>query len=198
MNPEQYWRNRGPDVIGLDVLSEDSAARQAATYQAIAHWVMKTRAANVLDVGCNVAALALYLRQQGYAGSYLGVDSNAYALYMVKREQATLGNLRALPFKDKQFDAVVVKDVIEHLEDYTPLREAFRVASHSAIVATYLPWSTEAAVIERHPDLYFINRYRESDIGELAADCGFRLVETQIIHESNGWPNQVVRWERVQ
>jgi SAM-dependent methyltransferase len=198
MKPEEYWVLRGSDVIGQDVLRDGAAARQAATYQAVATWVMAYRIEDVLDVGCNVAALALFLRAAGYDGLYKGLDTNPYALRIARArgESVDDGNLRNLDFGEKAYQAVVVKDVIEHLESPEPLSEAFRVAREYVVVATYLPWTDAPAAITRHADGYYTNRYRFADVTALAARCGFDLIETQIVNEANGQPNQVTLWRR--
>lgn len=207
MRPEQYWIQRGADVIGLDAMRSD--CRQADTYRAIADWLIRLGDGDVLDVGCNVAALAVFLRYAGWCGRYVGVDTNPHALKIAKRRETVppddkqlssgvqRGNIRRLKFAARQFQAVVVKDVIEHLESAEPLREAFRVARESVVVATYLPWTDGPSVIERHADGYYTNRYNADDMAALAGDCGFGLVESLVVSETTGWPNQITFWRRI-
>lgn len=197
MKPEDYWLQYGDNVVGTDVLEAKDKARQAPTYQAIARWIIAHDVQDALDVGCNVAALAMFLRKHGYVQRYLGIDHNPHALIIATDyEKVESGNLRHLAFKDKTFDCVVVKDIVEHLESYKPLREAFRVSSRYVIVGTYLPWTDEPAHIAKHPDGYYANRYRQSDVLKLAAKCGFKMIEQLGIDETSGWPNQVTYFER--
>lgn len=197
MRPEDYWINRGEDVIGLDVLADGEHARQAATYETIARLIYGNQPLLVLDIGCNVAALKDFLEQQRFLGLYVGIDTNKHALKIAQRKALVeVGNLRKLRFSDRQFHSVVVKDVIEHLESPEPLREAFRVSNRYVIIATYLPWHDAPSQIAQHPDGYYTNIYNRQEIIALARECGFELIETIPTKETNGTANEVTVWER--
>jgi ubiquinone/menaquinone biosynthesis C-methylase UbiE len=198
VRPEEYWVAYGENVVGTDVLRDGSQARQAATYQAIVDWIIARGIEDVLDVGCNVAALAMFLRLSGYSGAYAGIDANPYALYIAEHsgEAVQIGNIRNLEYPDRSFQCVVVKDIIEHLESYDALVEPFRVARQYVVVGTYLPWTDGEPEITRHSDGYFANRYRSQDVIDLAAQCNFSLIQTLAVSEATGWPNQVTFWER--
>lgn len=206
MTPEQYWINRGEDVIGTDVLREGLGARQGKVYRAIALWIMGHHVKDVLDVGCNIAALEWFLRESGYTGEYIGIDSNAHALSLAdlriqrqaeRRSWLLNYNLRHIRYDGESRECVVVKDVIEHLETPELLSEAFRVAAKYVIVSTYIPWTaTGEARIVRHGDGYYTNRYRLEDILHLTLAWGFRRTETAIVAETNGTPNQINIFER--
>jgi SAM-dependent methyltransferase len=79
----------------------------------------------LLDVGCGSAWLGEHF------ASYTGVDVSPEAVAAAARRgrtvvQADVGD--ALPFADESFDAVVLKDVLEHVPDPVALvREAHRV-----------------------------------------------------------------------
>lgn len=200
MKPEQYWIDRGADVIGTDVLREGDNARQAATYLTLVDLIMKRYGALfVLDAGCNLGVLEMDLRQNGFVGRYLGIDSNPSAIQygLQLGNHVKLGNLRALDFPDRGVDVVVIKDVLEHLESFEPLREAFRVAWQAVIVSVYIPWTEQPEQITRHDEGYYTNRYCISDVIALAAECGWTLVETIDTRETNGTPNAVYVWERL-
>lgn len=196
MRPEDYWIARGEDVIGLDVLTDGESARQAATYQAIVDVVIRRQIKSVLDIGCNVTALKMFLDRYDFQGFYIGVDTNINALSRTGMLLAAEGDLRQLGFLNEMFQCSIVKDVIEHLESPEPLREAFRVASEYTIIATYLPWHDAPSEIVQHPDGYYTNTYNRQEIIDLARECGFELVETIATQETNGTPNEVTVWER--
>lgn len=200
MKPEQYWIDRGEDVIGADVLRDGVNARQAATYQVIAEWIVGQGIREVFDVGCNVAALDLFLRETGYKGSYHGVDTNEYAVRRVNQLGVRAGvmSLRHLLYDDASWETVVVKDVIEHLEGPHLLAEAFRVATKYVIVATYIPWDLHGRWIERHLDGYFTNRYNVGEVLALTESWGYELLETLDLVETNGSPNAIYVFERSQ
>lgn len=198
MTPETFWIHLRENVIGVDVLREGTEARQAATYRAIAQWLLQHSVIDILDIGCNVAALARFLAGMDYAGRYFGIDSNPYAVALARQHAYAMeGNLRQVGFQDRWFEAVVVKDVIEHLETIDPLREAFRVAARYVILAVYLPFIDTPSQIKQHEDGYYINTYNRQDVITLAGECGFILAQTVYTQESDGTPNAVYVWERI-
>ncbi len=108
----------------------------------------------ILDLGCNVAALGRIIYATGYDGTYTGVDSNPYAVSEAQQElqalghvcEIRIGNIRDLPFSDRSFPCVVMKDVLEHMEGFEGLlTEACRVADETLVVANFIPWRWRAA-----------------------------------------------------
>lgn len=195
MNPEQYWINLGQEPIGLDVLADGEHARQADTYRTIARLVVESQCPAVLDVGANYGVLEDWLRRAGFAGEYYGIDSNPYAVAKANQlgHKVEVGNIRdALPVTE----CVIVKDVIEHLENYHPLRNVFNAATRFVIVAVYLPFHEKPDSIQRSPDGYYTNTYNGYDVGELARTCGFEFIETFFTRETNGTPNTIYMWGR--
>lgn len=200
MRPEQYWIDRGTDVIGTDVLHEWDSARQAETYKAIVDLIMAHFAAeSVLDAGCNFGVLQMWLRRAAYMWDYVGVDSNPHAVAYGRalHNDVKSGNLYVLDFPDRSIDVVVVKDVIEHLKDFTALGEALRVARRGVIVATYLPWVDGPGKIRKQPEGYYTNVYSKVMVKAFALGCGWTLTETIDTRETNGTPNAVYVWERL-
>lgn len=83
----------------------------------------------VLDLGCSVAALALYLRSQGCF--VMGVDNDASALQIAEQRcdrvaQIDLNDLTALHSLDRDFDVILCNDVLEHLLDPRAVLDALR------------------------------------------------------------------------
>jgi SAM-dependent methyltransferase len=81
--------------------------------------------AKLLDVGCGTAWLA------NHFADYTGVDGSPDAVRIAAGagHNVQLANLdERLPFADQAFNAVILKDVLEHLADpVATVREAFRV-----------------------------------------------------------------------
>jgi SAM-dependent methyltransferase len=93
--------------------------------------------AQLLDVGCGSGWLA------DHFADYTGIDGSPDA---VQRAQArsrnvTLGDIdRPLPYEDASFDAVVLKDVLEHVADPVALvREVRRVVRPAGLVFASSP-----------------------------------------------------------
>lgn len=198
MIPEQYWIDLGQDLIGLDVLQDGENARQADTYWAIAQLVANSDCETVLDVGANYGILQEWLRWAGFKGHYQGIDSNFHAVTkaMELGYTVSIGNIRALGTFSPRYDLIVVKDVIEHLENYQPLRNVFNAAEKMVILAVYLPFHDAPDVIQRNPDGYYTNTYNRQGVIDFARECGFELANTITTHEANGTPNAIYVWER--
>jgi SAM-dependent methyltransferase len=83
------------------------------------------RSAELLDVGCGTAWLA------DHFDHYTGVDGSEDAVAEAQRRGRNVTQAdvdQSLPFEDSGFDAVVIKDVLEHVGDPAALvREARRV-----------------------------------------------------------------------
>ncbi len=81
--------------------------------------------AELLDIGCGTAWLAEHFPR------YTGIDgsSDAVAAATERRRNVVLGDVdQPLPFADESFDAVVMKDLLEHVADpVAVVREALRV-----------------------------------------------------------------------
>lgn len=195
MNPEQYWINLGSEPIGLDVLADGEHARQAFTYRTIARLVVSSKCRTVLDVGANYGVMEDFLRRAGFDGIYHGIDSNVHAVRkaMVLGHPVAIGNIRdPLP----PYDAIIVKDVIEHLENYQPLRNVFAAATRVVILAVYIPFHDAPDSIQRNPDGYYTNTYNRQGVMALARMCGFNLMQEILTFETNDTPNAVYVWGR--
>jgi SAM-dependent methyltransferase len=185
--PEQYWIDRGKDVIGMDVLRDGNNARQAPTYRAIAQEVLASCDADfevsILDIGCNVGALEKFIswaaQNRRIEVQYVGIDSNPKAVEYCQAMglDVSIGNLRELPVA--QFDCVVVKDVLEHLEDLELARGAFAIASKTVIISFFMPPIRDFVdeSIKKTEQGYYHNKYNEGKLMLLILSCGFSLVK---------------------
>jgi methyltransferase family protein len=87
--------------------------------------MLGTDASTILDVGCRDRGLKDHLRP---TTTYVGMDLFPPADVIASAEEP-------LPFEAGEFDAVVLADVLEHLDDpHGALDEAMRVASAAVIV----------------------------------------------------------------
>jgi len=93
--------------------------------------------AELLDIGCGTAWLAEHFSR------YTGIEGSpeAVARATQARRNVILGDVdRPLPFADASFDAIVVKDVLEHVADPVALvGEAHRVLRPGGLVFASSP-----------------------------------------------------------
>lgn len=172
------------------------ACRQLETYRAIFE-LLGPAADRVLDLGCNVAVLGQLLRHWGFTGAYTGLDSNPHAVTRARHDLPNgnfwVANARSLPLASHTVARVVIKDVLEHLEDFRPaLREAARVARDLLVVGCYIPWGVGPAAIVRHRHGFFENRYCRSEVLDDLAACGWRLWKSRKTREQDGRENEVL------
>ncbi len=86
----------------------------------------------VLDCGCGVGFFGEQARKRG--GKVVGLDFSAVALQLCRERLPGMAVLRGdatvLPFRDAEFDVVLLNDIIEHLAEEPGermMREVFRV-----------------------------------------------------------------------
>jgi ubiquinone/menaquinone biosynthesis C-methylase UbiE len=119
-----------------------------------------------LDVGCLDGAYIKRLREEGYVGSYHGVDITKRHIDIAKAnvvgEKFKQGDARKLKFKDRSFKTVLFSDVIQHLpEPVGPISEICRVADKYVILSTY---GSRKETFTRHNNLFMNTYYSEEDI----------------------------------
>jgi SAM-dependent methyltransferase len=200
--PEAYWVSRGENVIGKDIATGNSVAvqsRQAETYLAVASAILERSVTRVADLGCNVAVLADFLQE---GTEYDGCEYNPFALRVaqsrtamkrIQKRRFVCANIRALPFASGSYECVVIKDVLEHMEDFRPfLAEAARVSYRYVIVANFIPWTEGRTIIRREPGGYYHNLYNRQEVISFARTQGLEVEEVISALEQDARPNEVV------
>ncbi len=122
----------------------------------------------ILDVGCGSGGNIEFLSQ---FGKVYGVDKSSLAInYCKKRgfKNVSQADATKLPFKEKQFDIVLLLDVLEHIkDDKRALQEARRVLKDNGLIILTAPalpfiWS-------KHDQMQgHFRRYKKTDFHELA------------------------------
>lgn len=93
--------------------------------------------AELLDIGCGIGWLAEFFR------AYTGIDGSVDAVRIATElgRNVIEGNIEeSLPFADESFDAIIMKDVLEHIADPGALvAEALRVLRPDGVVFASSP-----------------------------------------------------------
>lgn len=127
--------------------------------------------AKVLDVGCGTGWIADHFRD------YTGVDGSPEAVRLARAagrnvQLHDLANDGALPFPDGTFDAIVLKDVLEHVQHpQDVVAEARRVLKPGGLVFASSP-DAQSWVWD---DYTHRRPFTRRAFRLLFSDCGFRV-----------------------
>ncbi len=132
----------------------------------------------VLDLGCGAGATLEALEHEGR--SVVGLDLQAEALYSQNPKLGAAPLLQAeathLPFKDGMFGAVMLLDVLEHVDDTATLKEVHRVLQRGGLAVISVPaipslWSY------RDKSAGHLRRYTQSQLKRVLADARLLVEE---------------------
>lgn len=142
---------------------------------------------DVLDVGCGFGHYVDYLCKKGF--NAIGVDSEEQFINKAKRKREGVfikADAEKLPFKNLEFDTVLLFDILEHGDDEKILREAKRVTKERILVivpAVVDKVLADSGVIFRHYiDKSHLREYQKENLENLAKKLGLNLNFAQKIH----------------
>ncbi|MDE3047127.1 MAG: class I SAM-dependent methyltransferase [Verrucomicrobiota bacterium] len=150
-----------------------SRARSRWILQRLSRFIASHKNHRVLDVGCGTGHLVQQLVNSGYRA--VGIDLQTEGWLQKPSLHLLRASAAALPFPDGQFDAVILADVLEHMEERRPLQEAFRVLAPGGVLLIAVPafpklWS------QRDTDAGHLRRYLPKDLRILAHGLGGEMV----------------------
>lgn len=100
--------------------------------------------ARVLDAACGGAVNYETFHNMGLDIHYTGLDRTPKLLEAARRRYPSIdvrhGYVEEMPFKDGEFDIVILRHILEHLEEgyEAAIKEALRVASKEVVVVFFL------------------------------------------------------------
>jgi SAM-dependent methyltransferase len=128
----------------------------------------------VLDLGCGSGAIGAHRPDR--ATEVFGVDADELAVALAStHERATCVDLGRgeLPFEDRFFDAVVAKDILEHLErPWEIVAEARRVLRTGGRLLVSVPMPKPSVV---WGDYTHVRGFTKAALTLLLEDCGFAV-----------------------
>lgn len=154
---------------------ETTGRRRAGTPPGLARWYLRRLggARRVLDAGCGTGTLA---HAAGGQIELHGLDRDPALVAMARRYgQATVWDLERtpLPFATASFDAVIAKDVIEHVQHPVALlREFHRLMRPGGVLLVSVPMAKPRAVWD---DYTHVRGFTHNAIVALVQDTGFQV-----------------------
>lgn len=191
----QFLRNHrtGPDNLGRMALAQIIASQAPCT---------------VLDAACGTGVNWEVLHNHNVPCTYTGLDRTARLLAHARdlygsHEDAEFvqGYVEEMPFDDESKDIVILRHILEHLEEgYEPaITEALRVAAKEVIVVFFLtPNETQEHVLEEsEPDkngcTYHWNTYSWQKFSTFLAGFGYRFTAHHVPTPGAAHADTIVR-----
>lgn len=141
----------------------------------------------ILDIGCGAGLYVDYLVSQGFDA--YGLDFVGQFIQEAKKSKKGIfvkGEAEKLPFKDNEFNTIILFNILEHGDDWKLLGEAKRVTKKRILVI--VPKEVDrrleqSGVIYRHYlDKSHLREYRKQDLENLAKNLGLKLTAIQPVH----------------
>lgn len=132
---------------------------------------------SVLDCACGTCLDYFEYKKKLIPVKYKGIDSCQGLVDEAKTFgiDCDLGSIEALPYKDKSFDIVTARHILEHLDYYEKaISEMCRVARYEVAIIFFLP-PQEVEVLEKDSNLNFevnVNKYSKAKLEEFARIFG--------------------------
>lgn len=151
----------------------------------------------VLDIGCSVGTISLYVANKG--NEILGIDISENAINIAQNSAELLGiknaSFKAINFLDtdlqEKFDFIICSEILEHLpEDKLALNKIHKLLTRGGILCIDVP--TESAPLHRlrmylfkkdafDVSLEHLRRYSSNEIASILKNLGFKIIENQEI-----------------
>jgi SAM-dependent methyltransferase len=196
----RYWHGADGDHFAWQTQNRVIAPSEAALVERVA----PQPGERILEIGCGEDANLHHLRSAG--ARLYGVDfspaKTAFARHATDAQTVTADAAR-LPFADATFDAILIRDVLHHVDDPgSVLREARRVLARHGRLTLLEPnvespaIMLQAALVKAERGVLSSTRPR---LRQLVADAGFTItheaadnpfpIDRMLLHPRMGLPS---------
>lgn len=133
-------------------------------------WITETE---ILDAGCGDGLIASKLAEAGKIVHGIDTSMEGIDFARAKNVNAWYGSVYEIPYPVFAFDAVLMADVIEHLDfPEVALVEALRVTRN------FLYLTTPDKSVSKNDNPYHVREYTEAELVEFVTGWGFTLVNS--------------------
>lgn len=159
----------------------------------------------VVDAACGTCVNWDVFKRMNVECQYIGVDRTKgmimEAAKLYPEIKLMQGYVQELPLKDDSSDIVIMRHIVEHLQEgyKEAIREGLRVASKELILVFFLDPSeaAEDVVSESDPDengcTYFWNTYSWSKFTEFIASLGVQMKYDRVVTPGAAAADTIVR-----
>ncbi len=166
------------ELAGEDHYIERASREHAA--EQLARWLGRPNA-NIMDIGCSSGSFLRLLRQQFPDYSVVGADCVRAPLERLSRSMQNIPllhfDLLKCPWPDESFDALVLLNVLEHIEDdLGAARQALRILRPGGLAVIEVPAGPELYDVYDRELMHF-RRYRMAGLVDTLRTAGFEIVE---------------------
>lgn len=152
----------------------------------------------ILDVGCGQGGITAVIKRQRDDLYLVGCDNDSGQLSEFRKNYANLGiklvrcDALNLPFKNGEFDAVLMIDVLEHLKDpEKAVREVSRVVKRGGVFHLVVPLEAELSTFDGLIRKFFGKNLKRKPIGHIHQ---FTLEKIMSLLGASGFKVKKVRY----
>jgi 2-polyprenyl-3-methyl-5-hydroxy-6-metoxy-1,4-benzoquinol methylase len=139
----------------------------------------------ILDIGCGTGVYLDFLKSLGMDA--WGVDFVKEFIEKGKKKNSNLvyGKAEELPFKNNEFDTVLMFDILEHGDDEKLLKEAKRVSKNRiiVIVPTHVDKRllSSGVIYKHYIDKSHLREYSQAELAALAKRAGLKIIDMRLV-----------------